>query len=226
MRELANPKIYSSIISNKSRNIRLDEIKKKQGGNITSSYLNFGKDYFDNPEILEGFGAYLYDGRYENCVKNWDGLGSYKGVLDFGCAKGYLLYEFHRLGKKVVGVDVSDYARNTAKEEIKNCIYQQIQDIPEEHCKNIELIISRDVFPHIDEEKLSDILKAMKNKFQNLKEIYLEFMVDDGKNISQGSNDLFVWDPTTKIIKTKEHWGSYLEKFELPISIHYKALHE
>jgi len=226
MIELANPKIYSSIVSNKSRNIRLDEIKKKKGVNITSSYLSFGIDYFDNPEILEGFGAYRYDGRYENCVKNWDGLSSYKGVLDFGCAKGYLLYEFYRLGKKIVGVDISDYARSTAKEEIKNCIYKQIQDIPEEYAKNIELIVSRDVFPHIEEEKLSDVLKTLKNKFKNLKDIYLEFMVEDLGYINSGPSDLMVWDPTTKIVKTKEYWNSYLEGFELPISVHYKALYE
>ena len=42
-------------------------------------------------------------------------------VLDVGCGKGYLLYEFTQLvpGLTVAGIDISDYGIANAKEEVR-----------------------------------------------------------------------------------------------------------
>ena len=45
-------------------------------------------------------------------------------VLDVGCAKGYMLYDFTELmpGLKIAGLDISNYAIGCAKESVFPCL--------------------------------------------------------------------------------------------------------
>ena len=82
----------------------------------------FGEDYWDGARE-HGYGGYYYDGRWyavaEQMMKHY-GLESGNKILDVGCGKGYLLYEFTRLlpGVNVAGIDISEYAIDNAKEEV------------------------------------------------------------------------------------------------------------
>jgi protein-L-isoaspartate(D-aspartate) O-methyltransferase len=83
----------------------------------------YGHDYWDGDRQY-GYGGYRYDGRWlpiaEAMAKRYD-LKSGDRILDVGCGKGFLLYEFTRAvpGVQVAGLDVSDYAIANAKEEVK-----------------------------------------------------------------------------------------------------------
>mgnify|MGYP001544714459 CR=1 FL=1 len=83
----------------------------------------FGYDYWDGDRRY-GFGGYRYDGRWravaEEMVRHY-GLKPGDSILDVGCGKGFLLYEFTRLlpGCKIQGIDISGYAIEHAKEEVK-----------------------------------------------------------------------------------------------------------
>ncbi len=83
----------------------------------------FGKDYWDGERHL-GYGGYKYDGRWrpvaQAMARHYE-LQPGARILDVGCGKGFLLYEFTQVvpGARVTGLDVSTYAVANAKEEVK-----------------------------------------------------------------------------------------------------------
>ena len=84
----------------------------------------FGKEYFDG-DRLYGYGGYSYHPRFwEGTVerlRDYYGLADCASVLDVGCAKGFLLYDFKRLMPQsvVAGFDISQYACDNAMPDIK-----------------------------------------------------------------------------------------------------------
>ena len=84
--------------------------------------VQYGKDYWDGDRKY-GYGGYRYDGRQrsvaEAMVKHYRIKPGHK-ILDVGCGKGYLLYEFTQVvpGVDVAGIDISAYGIEHAKEEV------------------------------------------------------------------------------------------------------------
>src|ERR1700722_2814594 len=81
----------------------------------------FGRDYWDG-ERRYGYGGYRYDGRWRSLAQTLiDRYGIKPGmsVLDVGCGKGFLLYEFTQLvpDLRIAGIDISQYGVDNAKEE-------------------------------------------------------------------------------------------------------------
>ena len=83
----------------------------------------WGRDYWDG-ERQYGYGGYRYDGRWravaEDMARHY-GLKSGDRILDVGCGKAFLLYEFTQVvpGIVVVGIDISAYGIEHAKEEVR-----------------------------------------------------------------------------------------------------------
>jgi len=66
-------------------------------------------------------------------------------ILDVGCGKGYLLYEFQRLlpDARLVGFDISRYAIENAKDEIRERLFiSRAQDPFPYGDKEFDLVIS------------------------------------------------------------------------------------
>jgi len=83
----------------------------------------WGAEYWDGPRWC-GYGGYRYDGRWRpvaEAMARHYGLKAGDRILDVGCGKAHLLYEFTQAvpGIEVVGVDVSAYALEHAKEEVR-----------------------------------------------------------------------------------------------------------
>ncbi len=90
--------------------------------------IQFGKDYWDG-ERHYGYGGYRYDGRWrpvaEDLVRRYE-LQPGASILDVGCGKGFLLYEFTQVlpGAQVAGIDISSYAIAHAQPEVQSCLRQ------------------------------------------------------------------------------------------------------
>ena len=106
----------------------------------------FGQDFFDGDRLV-GYGGYKYDGRWVSVVekfRDYYGLAPENSVLDVGCAKGFMLYDFMKVipGIKIAGVDISEYAIANAMEDVKPYVcVANASDLPFEN-KSFDLVIS------------------------------------------------------------------------------------
>ncbi len=99
---------------------RATEFPKAEAARIAR---RFDKEYWDGDRKF-GYGGMRYDGRWRvvaEAMADHYGLKAGDRVLDVGCGKGFLLYEFTQAvpGVEVAGVDISAYAIENAKEEVR-----------------------------------------------------------------------------------------------------------
>jgi protein-L-isoaspartate(D-aspartate) O-methyltransferase len=85
----------------------------------------FDVDYWDGDRRI-CYGGYRYlEGRWEKVARgmaeHYD-LPSNPKILDIGCGKGFLLYDFLKVipDAEIHGIDISSYAIANSKEEIRN----------------------------------------------------------------------------------------------------------
>ena len=86
----------------------------------------FGREYFDGTRA-QGYGGYVYDGRWKPVarrLKEHYGLADSAGILDIGCAKGFLLHDLRELmpHATLAGLDISEYALANAMESVRPVI--------------------------------------------------------------------------------------------------------
>jgi len=84
----------------------------------------YDRDYYDG-DRRHGYGGYSYHLRFwrdtVERIRDYYQLPATASILDIGCAKGFMLHDFKELmpASTVAGIDVSEYAIENAKEEVK-----------------------------------------------------------------------------------------------------------
>ena len=114
----------------------------------------FGKEYFDG-DRLYGYGGYFYDPRYwtdtAKRFREYYHLGDNASILDVGCAKGFMLYDFKKLMPNAViaGLDISTYAYEHAPDEIRPYItVGNAKELPHPD-RSFDLVISINTVDHL-----------------------------------------------------------------------------
>ncbi|HIE83674.1 MAG TPA: class I SAM-dependent methyltransferase [Dehalococcoidia bacterium] len=86
-------------------------------------------------------------------------------ILDFGCAKGYLVQAFTQLGYDCRGLDVSEYAIACADSQIKDRL--RLQDgntsVVSLFGCHFDCIIAKDVLEHVPYEELDSTLAGIRD---------------------------------------------------------------
>lgn len=102
---------------------RLDERARLVTDAHRAVARRFDREFFDG-ERLVGYGGYRYHPRFwtetVERLRAHYGLAEDAAVLDVGCAKGFMLYDWRRLHPRtrVAGLDVSRYAVSQAPPEV------------------------------------------------------------------------------------------------------------
>ncbi|MDE2027890.1 MAG: methyltransferase domain-containing protein [Candidatus Omnitrophica bacterium] len=147
----------------------------------------YGFDYWDGDRKY-GYGGYMYDGRWETVARSL--IDHYRlpkdaKILDVGCGKGFLLYEFKKLLPQaaVVGIDISDHALQNAKEEVKPFLRKlAAQDKYPFADKEFDLVFSNTTLHNLYifelQKAVREIERVGKNKFicvesyRNIQELF------------------------------------------------------
>ena len=166
----------------------------------------YNYDYWDGDRKY-GYGGYRYINGYQSIlakklVKNYS-LNENSKILEIGCGKGYLLYEIKKIVKnvKLYGLDISRYAINNAKNEIKKNI--KIGDINKKmNFKNkfFDLVISINTLHNL---KLSNLSKSLQEIERIGKSKFI--CVESYRNEKEQFN-LQCWALTAETLIDKNSW--------------------
>jgi SAM-dependent methyltransferase len=117
-------------------------------------------------------------------------------VLDYGCAKGFLVYALQLLGKKSFGVDISNYALDNCHEKVKDKLFH-INNLKSDF--KYDLVISKDVLEHISYDDIDTTLQFINSISNNF--LLIIPLGENGKyRIREYEMD------TTHIIREPEEW--------------------
>ena len=111
----------------------IERVTAHDKGECAERAKKWGFDYWDGERHL-GYGGYKYDGRWLPIAKDIAthyGLKAGDKILDIGCGKAFLLYEFTNAveGVEIAGLDISEYGIEHAKEEAKPCVNPPLAEI-------------------------------------------------------------------------------------------------
>ena len=83
-------------------------------------------------------------------------------ILDFGCAKGYLVKAFKWLNRSCIGMDVSDYAIGNSDPEIIDYCYKitESASLVADTWEQFDFCIAKDVFEHVNLSSLKNFLQS------------------------------------------------------------------
>lgn len=133
----------------------------------------FGKEFFDG-ERSHGYGGYNYHPRFfsgvvRDMIQNYN-LKPGDKILDIGCAKGFMLYDFKKAipELEVKGIDISDYAIKNAIEDMKPFVdVGDIRDLSKFEDKEFDLVICITTVHNLPLEECKKAIKEIQRIGKN-----------------------------------------------------------
>jgi ubiquinone/menaquinone biosynthesis C-methylase UbiE len=163
-------------------------------------------DYWDGDRRIN-YGGYKYmEGRWEKVAKvmiDHYGLKAGDKILDIGCGKGFLLYDFTKIlpGIEIYGIDVSNYAIENSKEEIKDkLILANATSLPFED-NYFDFVFSLNTFHNLECFDLFEALKEMERVGKKNKYICVESYRNEVEKMN-----LLYWQVTCEAFNTPKEW--------------------
>lgn len=181
---------------------RVTDYPKAQAARIAKK---FDVEYWDGDRKF-GYGGYQYDGRWRDVAERM--ISHYKirpgdKILDVGCGKGFLLYEFTQVmpGIEVTGIDVSSYALTNAKPEIKSHLTlgnATKLDFPDDY---FDFVVSINTLHNLYcfdlESALSELERVGKNN---------KYICVDAYRTEEEKVNLLYWQLTCECFFTPKEW--------------------
>jgi len=195
-------------------NRKLDERQNLATKEHKIKAQKFDFEYFDG-DRFSGYGGYHYNPKFwVDTVKiflDFYKLKSNSKILDVGCAKGFMIYDFKQAlpDAEILGIDVSDYAILNCKKEIKDFIKKgNANDIPFED-NYFDLVISINTIHNLDLENCKKAIKEISRVTK--KDSFLT--VDAWRNDKEKEN-LMKWNLTAKTYMHTEEWKKLFDDLE------------
>ena len=166
----------------------------------------YGYDYWDGDRRV-CYGGYRYiEGRWERVaqqISDYYALPPKPKILDIGCGKGFLLYDFLKVipDAEVYGIDISEYAIKHSKPEISGRLQiGNATNLPWPD-NTFDLVISITTLHNLYAHELDLALKEMERVGKSHK--YL--CVESYRNEQEKANLLY-WQVTCEAFNTPEEW--------------------
>lgn len=181
-------------------------------GECSAVAIKYGKDYWDG-ERKYGYGGYKYDGRQrpiaEKMVEHY-GIKPGDSILDVGCGKGFLLYEFTQIvpGVTVTGLDISQYAIDNAKEEVRPALHQgNAVSLPFEN-EQFDFVVSVTTLHNL---YIFELMKAFREIQRVGRGNKKHVTIESYRNEKEKANLLY-WQLTCRSFHTPQEWEWIMEQ--------------
>lgn len=181
---------------------RVNEVDKAAVAEVA---CQFGEQYWDG-DRLSGYGGYAYDGRWRvvaEAMAEVYQLEAGMRVLDVGCGKGFLIYDLAEAvpGIEVYGVDISEYAIEHAKEEVRaQCRVASADHLPFTD-RDFDLVISINTLHNLYNYDLSAALREMERVSRQHKYVCVEAYRTEREKVN-----LMYWQLTCRVFHTPAEW--------------------
>lgn len=186
---------------------RVNEFPKAEAAKIAK---RFDKDYWDGDRKV-GYGGFRYDGRWktvaEQLIQHYQ-LKKGDKVLDVGCGKAFLLFELYQAvpGLQISGLDISQYAIENAKEEVRPFLKQGTAASLPYPDRSFDLVISINTLHNLH---CYDLDRALRELERVGKQKYL--VVESYRNEEEKANLLY-WQLTCESFCTPEEWAWWFQQ--------------
>jgi ubiquinone/menaquinone biosynthesis C-methylase UbiE len=168
--------------------------------------LRWDYDYWDGDRST-GFGGYRYDGRWRSVAQRMaDHYGLRPGarILDVGAGKGFLLYDFGQVvpDAEIAGVDVSRYAIDHSKEEVKAFLtHGSAAQLPYPD-RSFDLVYSINTLHNLYVYDLHAALREIERVSRGAKYVVVETYRNEREKVN-----LMYWQLTCRIFATPQEWA-------------------
>jgi len=169
----------------------------------------FDKDYYENGVKMgiSGYSNYSWipTRSIPEAITICENI-EFDSVLDFGCAKGFLVNALSLISSKpVIGVDISEYALQTSLPQVKEKLFLLDKDLSKMNLF-ADLLIAKDVLEHIPE---SEIDKTLGEFYKVCNKALLVIPLGDNDSFRIREYEI---DKTHVTKKDEEWWINKIEK--------------
>ena len=172
----------------------------------------FDKEFFDG-DRKNGYGGYYYNSKFwTEVVKDLNNFYKLKNgskILDIGCGKGFMLFDFMKLNPNFVleGIDISDYAITNAVPEVKKFLkVGDAKSLPYED-NSFDLVISINTTHNLEINQCKKALSEMERVSRKDK-----YLIVDAYSNEIEKERIFAWNLTAKTILSTNEWISLFEE--------------
>ena len=172
----------------------------------------FDKEFFDGNR-KNGYGGYYYNSKFwTEVVKDLNNFYKLKNgskILDIGCGKGFMLFDFMKLNPNFVleGIDISDYAITNAVPEVKKFLkVGDAKSLPYVD-NSFDLVISINTTHNLEINQCKKALSEMERVSRKDK-----YLIVDAYSNEIEKDRIFAWNLTAKTILSTNEWVNLFEE--------------
>ena len=172
----------------------------------------FDKEFFDG-DRQHGYGGFNYNPRFWQptvpTMRDHFKLDVNSSLLDVGCAKGFMMHDFAQLipGITVKGIDVSQYAIDTAIDDMKpHVMVADARKLPFPD-KSFDVVISINTIHNLEKEECGQALREI----QRVQRRGAFITVDAYRNEEEKTR-MYAWNLTAKTIMHVDEWKQFFDE--------------
>jgi protein-L-isoaspartate(D-aspartate) O-methyltransferase len=203
---------FLSVIHKSTRRDYLERVNDPDFPKAKAATLakQWGFDYWDGDRRIN-YGGYRYDGRWAKVARamaDHYGIKAGDRILDVGCGKGFLLYDFTQVvpGVEVFGIDISSYAIENAKEEVRHRLQVGSASVLPFDDASFDFVYSINTLHNLHCYDLDKALREMQRVGKNDRYICVETYRNE-----QEKANLLYWQVTCEAFNTPEEWEWWLK---------------